>query len=519
MQAQGPRPPEHGELNAPVRVADLLRRGREAILSGWQDASHAPHAHPAVALPWLRDHFRELLDRLAEALEQTPPARPVVLPEPRSDVHAFEGMGPREVVLEYGQLRRCVRHHLEAAPDPPRPETLERLEEALDQELGQTLTRHALAREQAAHLDAQRSRSLMDTLLAAAPLGIAILDRQLRYLHINPLLAGLNGHSVEAHLGRSVREMVMPEAWVYLEPFLRRVLETGEPVVAYEFTTSAEGGPPRHWLANNFPVHDAHGELLGIGAMVMNITVYKEAEATLERAAAFREQLLAVLGHDLRNPLNAIAASAFQLARGTELEEGERKAVERIRRSSARMARMIDDILDFARSRLGGGIPVEPRPMDLAEACRAALEELQASHPERRLLFEARGDTRGEWDPDRVAQVVGNLVANALQHGSANSPVRVTARGEGPEVVLAVHNEGPPIPAALLPRLFDPFTGGERAAGSKSLGLGLFIVQQLARAHGGDVTASSTAEAGTTLTVRWPRHPVSIPSPSGRGPG
>jgi signal transduction histidine kinase len=216
----------------------------------------------------------------------------------------------------------------------------------------------------------------------------------------------------------------------------------------------------------------------------------------------FREQLLAVVGHDLRNPLNAIAASAFQLARSPQLPERDLRAVERIRRSTARMTRMIDDILDFARCRLGGGLPVDRQRMNLAEACQVALEELQVIHPARRLVFEARGDTWGEWDPDRVAQVLGNLVSNALQHGGTDSPVRVTVSDAGPDILLEVHNHGEPIPLELHARLFDPFKGGGRG-----LGLGLHIVHQIVRAHGGEVEVRSSAEDGTTLTVRWPRGP------------
>ncbi|XXF77732.1 PAS domain-containing protein [Myxococcaceae bacterium GXIMD 01537] len=361
------------------------------------------------------------------------------------------------------------------------------------------------AREHATRQELQRALALVDTLLRAAPVGIAVLDRDLRYVRLNEALARINNRPLEEHTGRTVPEVAGKGVAVVAVPLLRRVLDTGEPVENTEITTR-EGEPegPKHWLLNFFPVRNGGGELLGLGATVVEITPLKEAQATLERAISFREQLLAVLGHDLRNPLNAINASAFQLSRTEDLDERDARAVERIRRSAGRMARMIDDILDFARSRLGGGIPVVRRPLDMAEACRTVLEELQVSHPERQLLFEAHGDTRGTWDPDRVAQVLGNLVGNALQHGRPDTPIRTTVRGEGPDVVLEVQNQGEPITAELQPRLFDPFKGAQRPPGSKSLGLGLYIVQQLARAHGGDVAVRSTEE-GTTFTVRWPR--------------
>jgi len=219
-----------------------------------------------------------------------------------------------------------------------------------------------------------------------------------------------------------------------------------------------------------------------------------------------------VLGHDLRNPLGAITASAFQLTRAESLGPRERQAVERIRRSGARMARLIDDILDFARSRLGGGIPVTRQRMNMAEVCKATLEELQVTYPERQLLFEVHGNTWGEWDPDRVAQVLSNLVFNALQHGREGVPVRTTVRDAGSEVLLEVHNEGEPIPEELMPRLFDPFKRRpedqrphEGKSGTRSLGLGLHIVRQIALTHGGEVEVHSTAQEGTSFTVHWPR--------------
>lgn len=373
------------------------------------------------------------------------------------------------------------------------------------------------SRERAARVEAQRSLALLDSLLAATPLGIAFLDRELRYLRLNQALADINGTPLEAHLGRSFRDIQPKEVADLLEPIIRRVLETGEPVHAFEF-----GLPPsvarksgRSWQASFYPVCTASGEALGVGCTVVDITEHKQAQATLQRAVDFREQFLAVLGHDLRNPLNAISASAFQLSRAEEWGAAERRSVDRIRKATARMGRMINDILDFARSRLGGGIPVSRQSIHLAEVCQAALEELQVSYPERRLLFEARGDTWGQWDPDRVSQVLGNLVVNAVQHGREGMPIRTVVRGEPREVVLEVHNHGEPIPNELLPRIFDPFktpaataTATQDAAKRKrSLGLGLYIVSQIAAAHEGRVEVRSTADEGTTFTVHWPRGP------------
>lgn len=370
------------------------------------------------------------------------------------------------------------------------------------------------ADERAARVEAQRSLAQLNALLSATPVGIAFLDTELRYVRLNQAMADINGFSLADHQDRSFRDIHLPEVVEALEPILRRALETGEPVRSFEYSlppTASRGGG-RTWQASFYPVRTPQGEVLGLGCAVVDITEHKQAEATLQRAVDFREQLLAVLGHDLRNPLNAISASAFQLARAEEWGPPERRAVDRIRKATARMGRMINDILDFARSRLGGGIPVERQRMSLAEVCQAALEELQVSHPERQLLFEAHGDTWGEWDPDRVSQVLGNLVSNAIQHGRDGAPVRTQVRGEPDEVVLEVHNLGEPISSELRARIFDPFKtylGPQDTAKQKrSLGLGLYIVSQIAAVHGGRVEVRSTADEGTTFTVHWPRVPA-----------
>lgn len=370
------------------------------------------------------------------------------------------------------------------------------------------------AREQIAREEAQRSLAMVDTLLATSPVGIAFLDRDLRYQRVNQTLASINHLPVEAHLGRSIREVLPAPVSVLLEPILRQVLCTGEPSGSFEFSTPPELNwfQGRTWLASYYPVRTQTGELLGIGGILLDISSHKQAEQALEQALSFREQLLAVLGHDLRNPLGAISASATMLARTKGLGERDRKAVERIRRSGARMARMIDDILDFARSRLGGGIPVTRQHMNMTEVCRTTLEELQVTYPERQLFFDVQGDTWGEWDPDRVAQVLSNLVFNALQHGRQDTAIRTTLRGAEDCVLLEVHNQGDPIPEDLLPRLFDPFKRRpedqrphEGKSGTRSLGLGLHIVRQIALAHDGDVEVRSSATEGTCFTVRWPR--------------
>ncbi len=251
-------------------------------------------------------------------------------------------------------------------------------------------------------------------------------------------------------------------------------------------------------------------------AVVVEITDRKRAEEELRRTAEFRERFLGIVSHDLRNPLNAILLSANALIRAEGIPERPMKSIRRITTSAERMQRMISELLDFTRGRLGGGIPIHPRSFNLRHLCRHVLEELEASHPERELRLEARGDFQGEWDQDRLAQVLGNLGKNALQYSPADTRVDFVLRDEGDTLRVEVHNEGPPIPAERLSQVFEPFQRAveEERYTSSGLGLGLFIVQQIIAAHGGSVEVRSTEAEGTTFTVRLPRR--SLPAPIGQ---
>jgi signal transduction histidine kinase len=225
------------------------------------------------------------------------------------------------------------------------------------------------------------------------------------------------------------------------------------------------------------------------------------ARTAAERADRMKEEFIAVLGHDLRTPLNAIMLTAEKHERMPDALEPCREAGKQIVTSATRMSRLIEDVVDFTRSRLGGGIPIDRKPADMAELCRAPLHEIRTVIEASTISVHVEGDVRGSWDPDRVVQVVANLVGNAAMHG--DGIVEITVRDAGDQVVLAVHNGGPPIPIEKMEHLFEPFhRGGRRREG---LGLGLYIVDQIVRAHGGSVRAESSETSGTTFTVSWPR--------------
>jgi signal transduction histidine kinase len=234
----------------------------------------------------------------------------------------------------------------------------------------------------------------------------------------------------------------------------------------------------------------------------------KRAQRELAQALAFRDQMMGILGHDLRNPLSAVRALASLLLERRDLPGSVRENVAEIGRAGQRMLEMIGTLLDFTSTRLEGGLPVAPVPADLHEVCRGVVGELQAAEPERTIELDLEGDGRGTWDPARLAQVVSNLVGNALQHGSRHAPVRVSVGGDEENAVLEVRNEGPAISPELLQVMFEPFSrGSSQRDGSRGrgLGLGLYIVSEIVSAHGGTVAVRSSAARGTTFTVRLPR--------------
>ncbi|OFX21982.1 MAG: hypothetical protein A2V77_13065 [Anaeromyxobacter sp. RBG_16_69_14] len=239
-----------------------------------------------------------------------------------------------------------------------------------------------------------------------------------------------------------------------------------------------------------------------------NITEQKRAQEDLAQALAFREQVLGILGHDLRNPLGAVRVLATLLLRREDLPEAVRVSLGEIDRSGERMLEMIGTLLDFTESRVKETLPVAPVPMDMHELCRSVVEELLAANPGRSIGLAVEGDGRGRWDPARLAQVVSNLIGNAMKHGARHGPVSVSVSGNDEDVVLEVNNEGPVISPDLMRVLFEPFRRGSAsrdASHTRGLGLGLYIARLIVNAHGGAISVQSTREQGTTFEVRLPR--------------
>jgi PAS domain S-box-containing protein len=342
-------------------------------------------------------------------------------------------------------------------------------------------------------------------------------DEELRYRWIyNPPL----GFRAADVLGRTNGELVSPEEAARMSALDRAVLASGERIQD-EVPLTTPGGETRHLLVTQEPRRDPAGAIVGLIGAATDITEQKRAHEQLARALVFREQMMGVLGHDLRNPLSAVRALASILERRQDLPQDVRKCLMEIDRAGQRMLEMIGTLLDFTNSRFKGGMPIAPVAMDLDEVCRGVVDELLAADPDRTIQLELAGDGRGTWDPARMAQVVSNLVANALEHGAKDGAVRVSVGGDEDDVALTVQNRGPPIAPELMAVMFEPFCRGSAlrdASHARGLGLGLYIIREIVNAHGGAITVESTPERGTSFTVRVPRASALQPAEAYRQP-
>jgi PAS domain S-box-containing protein len=378
-----------------------------------------------------------------------------------------------------------------------------------------TLFSDVTARRQAeAALREERHKLL--SIFQQAPVLICIVEgRELTFTFANPTYLTLMGR--QDLVGKRPADVMPAEDAARYGALAEQVMRTGVPYIGKE----VPGQFGDHFGYTNFvyqPLKDAEGRVTGVLACGYEVTEQVVARQEAERLRAeaqqrvdFEEKLIGIVGHDLRQPLQAISMSAQVMLARSSLEGRTLASVNRILHSSERAGRMLRDILDFTQARLGGGIPLTRAPADVAEVARTAAEDatVAAAHEsQRRVDVSVQGDGHGEFDTDRLRQVLDNLLANALAYGDPHAPVRVAVDGRGErEVVLRVHNAGEPIPAELMPHLFEPMRRGTSLAGKRrSVGLGLFIVQHLVQSHGGSIEVESAQGAGTTFTVRLPRH-------------
>jgi sigma-B regulation protein RsbU (phosphoserine phosphatase) len=322
------------------------------------------------------------------------------------------------------------------------------------------------------------------TSVTVRPLGGAYLYFPLIAVFVSALHGGLGPGTV------TVVICTLGFDFLYLGPPYRLGVATVDE--AHRLAGFVLFGGAATWIAANFRASRHEAE-----------EARRTAEAASEdarRIGAQQERLVAVVGHDLRNPLAALAGNLGILGRLGPLTERQARVVASMRQTVARMEGMIRDLLDVARTRQGELVAVVPEDVRVGDLCERVLAEARAAHPEALLSLSVEGNDRAHLDAGRVAQAVSNLVANALQHGAPGAPVHVRVAQVDGDVKIEVESTGAPIPASLRSTLFEPFRRGPTGG----VGLGLFVVREIARAHGGGATFRSDA-AATVFEVRLPR--------------
>jgi PAS domain S-box-containing protein len=337
-----------------------------------------------------------------------------------------------------------------------------------------------------------RSAAILETISDA----FFAVDRSWRLVYVNHAFEDLLGTTRRAAVGEDLWEHAAPLRGGPFEQELHRAADARAPI------TFEVPFPDGRWFeVRAFPHED------GLSAHLRDVTDRR-------RSQEVQAHLLGIVGHDLRTPLTSIMMSAGAVVRDKALPDRHRRALERVEAGAARMTRLINDLLDYSRARLGHGLPVHPEPGDLDAICKEALDAIRAANPDRNVVYRHEGDGRGSYDAERVVQALLNLLTNAVRYSTPGTDVTLSWTGAADRKVVAVHNAGEPIAPHLLGTIFEPFKRGDVAGNTwGGVGLGLYIVKQIVAAHGGGVAVRSAEGEGTTFEVTLPAAPPGEPAP------
>ena len=333
--------------------------------------------------------------------------------------------------------------------------------------------------------------------LNALPCGFLSFDDDGTIIAINSMLLDLLGYERDELEGRELGAILPPGGQVFYQTHFFPLLKLQGTAEEIYFVLRAKKG-------SDVPVL-TYGVRRAVASAHVNECVFirvTRREQHQEELARARELLIGVLGHDLRVPLTAVSLAAEQLLHDETLSPKAQRTALSILASTRRAARMTAELLDFARVRFAGGIPIQRTPGDVRPVLEKVIAELRVVYPSVPVDLRITGDCHGSWDADRTAQVMANLVGNAIDHGREGAPVEVRLKGSRDTVTLEVRNAADTDDGAPLEEIFSPFRQGPGSAG---LGLGLFIAREVVRAHGGSVKASA-AEGTFAIRVVWPRN-------------
>ncbi|MDY7225564.1 PAS domain-containing sensor histidine kinase [Hyalangium rubrum] len=372
-----------------------------------------------------------------------------------------------------------------------------------------------LEAEQRARAQLEESFALLDTFLNNAPMGMGFLDRDLRYIRLNDALAGLHGHRREEELGRTLREMT-PHVAAAVEPLMRQVLETGQPIIGLDLTgeVPATPGALRFWRVSYYPIRTPRGGIVGVGAVVVEVTEERRAQEERERllreaheAIQIRDDFLSIASHELKTPLTPLKIHLQVLkqrcASGHPVPP---QLAEKALSQVARLSGLISDLLDASQVE-AGQLSVVRGPMPLRALVREVLAEFRPPSSHHRLVHEEwPEELLVEGDRRRIAQVLTNLLENALKYSPQGGPIHVALTRTGSEAIVSVSDSGIGIPADQQAQLFERFFRARNApiSGFGGLGLGLYICRDIIERHGGRIWVESELGHGATFRFSLP---------------
>lgn len=518
-----------------IVLADFIRNQKGAILARWEARARTASVARDQARATLIDSLPELLERIGENadafVDGTAAAAPASVSERHANERLEQGYALGDVVEEYVQLRACIFERLEETGLTIAPHESRHLNLAIDRALRETTRRYVAANERMLRaLDRISSEPTARRSLEGVLTDILATLKDSAGAEIDSVAILLLGDDGRLHMRATIgleEELEDDHSLAVGEGFAGRIAQSAEPLLSKNAAedprvvspairrrgTRALYGVPM--LDEGEVIGVAHigstqatelsdGDMMLFRAMVnraATVIVRAQFVDALQRTAHFREQFIGVLGHDLRSPLHNIVMSTELLLSSPEAAPDRVRTLhERILRSAHRMERLIAEILDFARARLGGTFGVKATELSLDDVVRDVVDEVRPRAGRRTIVVDGATGITGAWDRERLAQVLANLLGNAVQHSPDDTTVRLTLAQTERNARIEVWNGGEPIAPALRTSLFEPFA---KRLGSEGLGLGLFIAHEIVHAHGGTIGVRSD-ESGTTFAVELP---------------